>query len=85
MANIKRKTWNIGETCVGGTIKLLINFKKDLITIGFYKYKTKELLFDRDFSFKNKNDIYIWASEHCNSYHADKISDFVDDALGEVA
>jgi len=84
MANIKRKTWNIGETCIGGTIKLVIDFKKEILTLGFYKYKTKELLFDRDFSFKNKDDIYMWASEHCTSYHADNIDDFIDAALDEV-
>lgn len=73
-----KKTFNIGEYAVGGTIKVEIKNKSILISIC--DYKTNNVLYSFNFigdSTLARHVMDTCLSEYTSSYYADKILDYI--------
>jgi len=70
----KVKTFNIGETVLGGTIRVKI---KHNITIDFCSYKTKNVIDGAIFNPLLMTDIHDFLNENATPYHADIVYQWI--------
>ena len=73
----KNKTYDIGETCVGGTIKVKLDHKKGQVNIRFCEYKTNKTVIEKTFKFGES--VWLWGTEYATSYDMDNIEDFINE------
>jgi hypothetical protein len=76
-----KKTFRIGEYVVGGIIQ--VEIKKEIITVNFKDYYTKEIILTKDFRITNETirDIQTFIEENGTVYYADKVTDYIKDNI----
>jgi hypothetical protein len=67
-----KKTHNIGEYCMGGTI--VVEWDKLNLNIKVTNYKKpKEVLAEGKFHFVDKWLAHVWLTEYTTEYYAEKV------------
>jgi len=78
--NKMKKTFKIGEYVVGGIIEVNYNNAKNVLTIAFLDWNTKEVIKEYitdNFNLYTENDIYYFLCDNGTPYYADMVWEFV--------
>ena len=66
------KTYNIGERCCYGTVKVTVH-RNQVLRVAFCDYKTTNEREVKVFDKNEKRDIVFFLEDNIDHYHADKI------------
>ena len=72
-----KKTWNIGESCLYGTVKIT-KVTDNSVTIALCDYKTNNKREEKTFT--NRSPLFMWLTDSMSSYHADIIIKEIENA-----
>jgi hypothetical protein len=75
-----KKTFKIGEYAVGGIIEVNHNNAKNLLTIAFLDWNTKEVVKEYktdNFNLFTENDIYRFLLDNTSHYYTEMVWEFV--------
>ena len=72
LKSIQNKTYDIGEVCLHGTVKISVH-QGQVLKIAFYNYKTNDLQESKVFDKEEKTNIMWYLEDRMSHYYADKI------------
>lgn len=75
-----KKTFKVGEMVVGGIIEVNYNNSKNVLSIAFKDWDSKEVVREYitdNFNLFTENDIYYFLCDNGTPYYADMVWEFV--------